>query len=260
MNVLITGASSGIGEAVALASAERGDRLFLCGRDRSRLDAVAEACRARGATVRADVVDVADELAMREWMESCDSDAPLGRVFANAGIATFVEDEENVRRTFATNVGGVLNTVLPAIDVFTHPGDAARSPRQIVITASIAGYGPLRACPAYSATKACVKTWGLSLRARLRRSGIGVSVVCPGFVRSRLTARNKCPMPFLMDADRAARIIIRRVDRGDALIAFPWPMRLAAWAAGSMPQWINALVNMVLPDRFPEDGARRARR
>ena len=251
MNVLITGASSGIGEALARASAARGDRLFLCGRDVARLAAVADACRKLGATVRADAVDVTNERAMREWIGSCDAEAPIGRVFANAGMATGFEDEANVRRTFATNVGGVLNTVLPAIEAFRRHGGAEDAPRQILITASIAGYGPLRACPSYSATKACVKTWGLSLRAMLKSERICVSVICPGFVRSRITDRNTCPMPFLMDADKAARIIMRRADRGAAIIAFPWPMRLAAWAAGALPQWVNALLNAVLPDKFP---------
>ncbi len=250
MNVLITGASSGIGEALARASAARGDSLFLCGRDRGRLDAVAEACRALGAKVRADVVDVADARATAEWIASCDAESPVGRVFANAGIGTGIEDEENVRRTFATNVGGVVNTVLPAIEAFRRHEGAADAPRQILVTASIAGYGPLKACPAYSATKACVKTWGLSLRGMLRREGIRVSVICPGFVRSRITDRNTCPMPFFMEADRAAKVILRRADRNVGLIAFPWPMRLAAWFAGILPNWMNDLLNRTLPGKF----------
>ena len=250
MNVLITGASSGIGEALALASASRGDRLFLCGRNTARLDAVADACRRLGSAVRADALDVADERATREWIESCDADAPVGRVFANAGVGTGIEDEANVRQTFATNVGGVVNTVMPAIDILRRHGKAENMPRQILITSSIAGYVPLRACPSYSATKACVKTWGLSLRAMLKPEGICVSVLCPGFVRSRITDRNTCPMPFFMEADKAAGIILRRADRGAALIAFPWPLRLAAWMAGAMPQWANALLNTILPDKF----------
>lgn len=75
MNTLITGASSGIGEALALASARRGDRLFICGRDKERLSKVAERCRMLGASVRADVLDVADETATRNWIESCNAEA-----------------------------------------------------------------------------------------------------------------------------------------------------------------------------------------
>ncbi len=244
MNVLVTGASSGIGEALAIECAKRGDRLFLCGRDRARLDAVADACRAAGAVVRADTVDVADESAMRGWIRSCDAEAPLGRVFANAGVGTGVEDEANVRRTFATNIGGVVNAVLPSIEAFRRRGGG-----QIAITASIAGYGPLKSCPAYSATKACVKTWGLALRGMLRREGIKVSVVCPGFVRSRITERNTCPMPFFMEADKAARIILRRVDRDVGLVAFPWPMRLASWVLSVLPFRMNEFVNRMLPEK-----------
>jgi len=245
MNTLITGASSGIGEALALASAARGDALFLCGRNRERLEAVAERCRAGGATrVRADVVDVADETATRAWIESCDREAPLERVFANAGVSTGEETEARSRRTFAINVGGTVNTVHPAIEAMRRRGGG-----QIVLTASVAGYGPLKACPAYSATKACVKTWGLALRGQLAPEGIRVSVVCPGFVRSRITDANTCPMPFFMEADKAARIILARADRNVGLIAFPWPMRLATWWLSTLPFRLNEAINRLLPKK-----------
>lgn len=244
MNVLITGASSGIGEAVAWECAKRGDRLFICGRNRERLDAVAEKCRAI-TKVRADVIDVSDENAVREWILSCDEQSPLDVVFANAGIGTGIEDEANVRRTFAVNVGGTVNTVLPAIEIFRR-----RNRGQILITASIAGYGPLKSCPAYSATKACVKTWGLSLRGMLAHEGIKVSVICPGFVRSRITDRNTCPMPFFMEAEEAARIILDRAGRNVALIAFPWPMRLATWFLSILPFRVNEFINALLPAKI----------
>ena len=249
MNTLITGASSGIGEALALACAARGDALFLSGRDETRLNAVAEKCRAAsgGAPVVAQTVDVADRDAMASWVEECDRTAPLARVFANAGVSTGEENTANVRRTFDTNALGVVNTVLPAIEAMRRrPKDACR---QIVITASIAGYGPLKACPSYSATKACVKTWGLALRGMLAPEGIRVSVVCPGFVRSRITDANTCPMPFFMEADRAARTILRRADRNVGLIAFPWPMRLGAWALSVLPWRANELLNRLLPKK-----------
>ncbi|MBQ7234641.1 MAG: SDR family NAD(P)-dependent oxidoreductase [Kiritimatiellae bacterium] len=244
MTTLITGASSGIGAALAIESARRGGRLFICGRDKARLDAVAGKCRDLGATVRADIVDVADEAATRRWLESCDAESPIDRVFANAGVSTGEETEANVRRTFAVNVGGTVNTVLPVIELFRRRGRG-----QIVITASIAGYGPLKACPSYAATKSCLKTWGLSLRGALAREGIRVSVVCPGFVRSRITDKNTCPMPFFMEAEKAAAIILTRADRNTGLIAFPWPMRLASWGLSILPQRLNELVGRVLPKK-----------
>ena len=246
MNTAITGASSGIGKAIAEAAAKRGDRLFICGRDKVRLDLVAANCRELGATVRADVLDVSDEEATRRWLEECDADAPLDRVFANAGVSTGEETERNVRQTFAVNVGGTVNTVLPAIGIFRR--HATRG-GQIIITSSIAGYGPLKACPSYSATKICVKTWGLSLRGMLADEGIRISVVCPGFVRSRITDRNTCPMPFFMEAEKAAEIILRRSGRNIGLIAFPWPMRFASWALSILPQRLNELLGRLLPKK-----------
>jgi len=251
MTTLITGASSGIGEALAKACAARGDRLFICGRNAERLSAVAIACRQLGASVQERVLDVTDEDATRHWLRECDAASPLDRVFSNAGVSTGEENEANSRRTFAVNVGGCVNTVFPAIEIFRtrKPAGGGSVPNhpQIVITASIAGYGPLKACPAYSATKSCVKTWGLSLRGMLAPEGIRVSVVCPGFVRSRITDGNTCPMPFFMEAEKAAEIILRRVDRNVGLIAFPWPMRLATWWLSTLHWRIGELVNRLLP-------------
>ena len=247
MNTLITGASSGIGEALALASARRGDTLFLCGRDAGRLEDVVRRCRALKAPTYGTVVDVTDEAATRAWIQASDAIAPLERVFSNAGVGTGVESEPNVRATFAINVGGNLNVVLPVIEIFRRRGGGSR--RQILITASVAGYGPLKSCPAYSATKSCMKTWGLSLRGMLAGEGIDVSVICPGFVRSRITEKNTCPMPFFMEADAAAATILARADRNVGLIAFPWPMRLASWALSALPFRLNELVNLLLPEK-----------
>lgn len=247
-SILITGASSGIGAALAVACARRGARhLFLCGRNAERLEAVAAECRGLGAEVHPQVLDVMDEAAARAWVEACDAVAPLALVFANAGVGTGFESEENIRRTFATNIGGVLNVALPALARYR--ADPSRTRRQIVVTASIAGYAPLATCPSYSATKAAMKTWGLAMRRPLAREGIQMNVVCPGFVRSRITDRNTCPMPFFMEADRAAQIILSRVDRNVGLIAFPWPMRLAVWLLSLCPWRLAEIVSAVLPKK-----------
>ena len=245
MNTLITGASSGIGAALAEECARRGDTLFLCGRNSARLDAVAEKCRACGATVHAGVLDVRDEAAVRDWMEKCETIAPLERVFSNAGVSTGAETEENVRETFAVNVNGNVNVVLCAIRLFRRRKIPVH--KQILVTSSIAGYGPLSACPSYSATKSCMKTWALALRGMLAPEGIKISAICPGFVRSRITGRNTCPMPFFMEAPSAAKIILSRADRDAGLIAFPWPMRFAAWLLSVLPFRINAFFSSLLP-------------
>jgi short-subunit dehydrogenase len=247
MNTVITGASSGIGEALAVESAIRGDNLFICGRDVQRLEKVAEKCREKGAKVESEVIDVTDNIAVSRWLEKCEKILPIERVFANAGVSTGEETEENVRRTFSTNIAGVVNTVLPAIEIFRRGG--ARKRKQIIITSSIAGYGPIKACPSYSATKSCVKTWGIALRGMLRPEGIDVNVICPGFIRSRITDKNTCPMPFFMEADKAARIILRRADRNKGIIAFPWPMRFGTWFLSTLPLCINEFINRLLPKK-----------
>lgn len=258
--VLITGASSGIGEALAIECAKRGVRnIFFCGRDADRVSDVVRRCEIAAGdsgsekrlTVRGEVLDVTDESAVRKWLEECNAIAPLEVVFSNAGIGTGIENEENVRRTFATNVGGSLNVVLPVIDIFRRNAAAgiASARRQIVLTASIAGYAPLSTCPAYAATKAAMKSWGLSLRGMLKREGIWVNVICPGFVRSRITDRNTCPMPFFMEADRAAKVILDRVDRNVGLIAFPWPMRFGVWLMSALPWRVSEFISGILPEK-----------
>ncbi len=246
MNTLITGASSGVGEAIAVECAKRGDNLFLCGRDAGRLENARRRCVEAGAgEVFAETIDVTDEEAVRGWLERCDAKFPLERIFSNAGVGTGIEDEKNVRTTWATNVNGNLNVVLPAIEIFRRR--SAPSHRQILVTASIAGYGPLASCPAYSGTKAAMKTWALALRGMLKKEGIKVSAICPGFIRSRITDRNTCPMPFFMEADKAAKIIVDRAERDIALIAFPWPMRLATWFLSILPFRLNEFINSLLP-------------
>jgi short-subunit dehydrogenase len=113
----------------------------------------------------------------------------------------------------------------------------------IAITSSIAGFRGMPGAPAYSASKAAVKAYGEALRGWLAADGVRVSVICPGYVESRMTAGNAFPMPFLMSAERAARIIKRGIEHNRARIVFPWPTATAAWLLGFLPPaWTDPLL------------------
>ena len=101
--------------------------------------------------------------------------------------------------------------------------------------------------PAYCASKAAVRVWGESLRADLARDGLGVSVICPGFVKSRMTAVNDFPMPLLLEAEEAARRIRRGLARDRARIAFPWPLYAAVWALAALPAGLTDRLLARLP-------------
>jgi len=246
-SVLITGASSGIGAALAEAYAQPGVRLFLSGRDAARLDEVRARCAAAEVEVR--VLDVADAKAMAQWIAEADSTAPLDLVIANAGIsggtAGAGEGEDQVRRIFAVNLDGVLNTLWPVI-----PAMRARKSGQLAIVSSVAGFRGMPGAPAYSASKAAVLAYGDALRGELHADGIRVSVVCPGYVVSRMTDANDFPMPFFMTAEKAAGIIKAGLSAGRARIAFPWPMRLIMTSFALLP----ACLRVWLFSRLPKKG------
>ena len=241
-SILITGASSGIGEALATAYAGPGVRLFLGGRDNDRLAAVAEACRGQGAEADIGRIDVRDAAAMRQWVLKADEQRALDLVIANAGISIGFDDARPIgdvlSQLFETNVAGVFNTVHPALERMR-----PRRRGQLAIMSSLAGFRGLPGAAAYSASKAALRSYGEGLRGYLHGESIGVSVICPGFVQSRMTAVNRYPMPLLMDAPRAARIIQRGLARNQGRIAFPAPMYAMAWLLMSLPAaWTDALV------------------
>ncbi len=263
-SIAITGASSGIGRALAEVYAGAGVALALAGRNEERLAAAARACRSRGAAVATTRVDVRDGEAVAAWLAGAHAARPLDLVIANAGISAGTggggEGAEQTRRIFAVNVDGVLNTVLPAIDLMAAetPRDGVRG--QIAVISSLAAFRGFPGAPAYCASKAAVRVYGEALRGALAADGIEVSVVCPGFVKSGMTAANDFPMPFLMEAATAARIIRRGLERNRGRIAFPLPLYLAVRLIGALPvgladRWLARLPKKA---REPRPGDRRA--
>lgn len=244
-NVLITGASSGIGEAIAIHYASNGAKnLFLCGRNAKRLEAVAQNCRQYQTIVHTKILDITERAATADWIKECEQIAPLNLVFANAGVATLKETAENIYNTFNINLYGALNTALPAIEIFKKRKDTNKT---IALVSSIAGYHGLMTCPSYSASKAAVKAWGEAQRLALKKFNIKVSVICPGFVRSGITDKNNCPMPFFMEAPEAAQIIADRLAKDIGLIAFPWPMRFVSWLGAMLPARVSEFIYSKLP-------------
>jgi len=247
-SILITGASSGLGAALARAYAAAGVRLAVTGRDAARLEAVAVACRARGAEVHGETIDVCDSARLAAWIGARDAAAPFDLVIANAGVSAGTggggEGDEQTRRIFAVNVDGVVNTVMPVLPAMRH-----RQHGQIAIVSSLAAFRGFPGAPAYCASKAAVRVWGEALRGHLAGDGIGVSVICPGYVRTPMTAVNRFPMPFLIDSDAAARRIVRGLAGNRARIAFPWPMYAVVRLLAALPPALTDPLLRTLPEK-----------
>jgi short-subunit dehydrogenase len=241
--IVITGASSGIGRALALACAQAGARLGLLGRDSKRLDRVAADCRAAGAKVDTALIDVRARSEMAAWLETFDNASPVDLLIANAGVMEGtppggdIEPAEPSYELMQTNVLGMLNTVQPLL-----PRMMARRRGQIAIISSLAGLIPLRDAPSYCASKSAVLAYGLSLRDMLRAHGIGVSVICPGYVTTPMSQREIADKPFEMPPERAADIVLRGLKRDKAVIAFPFWLALATRIGGLLPDWLRERV------------------
>lgn len=233
-SIVITGASSGIGESLALAYAAPGISLALSGRDEARLAGVADRCRGAGAAVIAERVDAADRDAMAKWLGRINAATPVDLMIANAGIAARAPEGRDVpeltKLTLEVNLHGVLNSIQPLIEPMI-----ARRRGQLVIMSSLAAFRGFAGAAAYCASKAAVRVWGEGIRNELAAYDVAVNIVCPGFVVSRITAENKFRMPFLMEGGPAAAIIKRGLERNKSRISFPRPMAAALWLLAALP-------------------------
>lgn len=224
---VITGASSGLGAALAQAYAGPQTALGLVARNREKLDTIAGACRAAGALVETAAIDVTDQSALADWLTEFDRAHPVELLIANAGTSAGPapgepgEPADKTLLQLSTNLLGVVHTVAPLL-----PAMSARRRGRIAIIASIAGLRGLADSPGYCASKAGARAYGEALRARLAPHGVGVTVVCPGFFSSPMTDRWQGPTPFQLSGERAARRIKRGIDAGRRRVTFPWPLVL----------------------------------
>jgi hypothetical protein len=236
LRVIITGASSGIGFALARHYAQRGAALGLIARRKTALEQLAAQL---SAPVQVYPVDVRDAPALQAAV--ADFLARHGCpdiVIANAGVSTgtlteFAEDLAAFQDVLDINAVGMVKTFQPFVAAMRAAGHGA-----LVGIASVAGYRGLPGAAAYSASKAAVISYLESLRVELRGSGVKVITICPGYIATAMTGQNPYPMPFLLSADAAARKIAGIIDRGKTFAVIPWQMAIVARVLRVLPNWL----------------------
>jgi short-subunit dehydrogenase len=228
-NVWVVGASSGIGAALATELVERGARVAISARRKDQLDAVA------AGTMTVVPVDVTDRDALdAAATQVVDALGEIDMVVYNAGYWEQMDaaawDRDLFARHVEVNLLGLNNCVGAVLPEMVRAGRG-----QLVSVASVAGYRGLAGAEAYGATKAAQINMLEALRTSAAAHGISVTTVCPGFVRTDLTAKNTFPMPFMIDADAAARSICNGLERGQMEIVFPLPMAVLMKIARLLP-------------------------
>jgi short-subunit dehydrogenase len=236
--IVVTGASSGIGAALARALAGSGRKLVLIARNPERLDAVAEACRARGAECVTASIDVRDSERLLAFLGEVNNNADVDLLIVSAGILdgrhvdTTVETRTAARQVVEVNLLSAIDTIHAIL-----PGMRRRRRGAIALVGSLASLNPLPDAPAYSASKAGLMSYGLALREAVEAEGIRVVVACPGFVSTGMSSIHRGPRPGEISAEEAATHILRGLQKNRPLIGFSvvpfWFSRLALL----LPEW-----------------------
>lgn len=238
----IIGASSGIGAEVAKEMARRGAHVAITARRRERLEEVAAGAMTIVPADASDATAIAAAAAAASTaLGGLDTVVWCAAYWRQTDAAAWNTDE--FARHVQTNLLG-LNAVLGAV----LPGMVERGRGHIVGITSVAGFRGFPGGEAYGSTKAAQISLLESLRASLRHRGVRVTTVAPGFVRTEMTAVNTFPMPFIIDADQAGRIIVRGLRKGRVEIVFPLRMAIAMKLARLLPvRWWAALMGRERP-------------
>jgi short-subunit dehydrogenase len=253
----ITGASSGLGRAVARRLAAGGTRVVLAARRRDELEELGAAITADGGRAEVCELDVADTGAARESVARWDRDSGgLDLVLANAGIGNpepVAQTEWSaIERVVQVNTLGALAVLHAALGPM-----AARGSGTLSAVSSLAGRRGLPASAAYSASKAALSIFLEALRIELSASSVRVVDIRPGFVDTPMTRKNNFRMPFMLDVEDAAARAIRGLERGEAVVSFPWQASAAMGFAAHMPAALWRGVAAHLPVTSGSDSGKR---
>ena len=237
--VFLTGASSGIGEALAVALAKKGAILGLVARREELLNELAVKCEAVGGTARVFSCDVVDSSALHAAAERFrDEFGHIHIMIANAGIGgnnkeTRDYDPEAVKNLIDVNLLGAVNAIHAVV-----PAMLERGSGHLIGISSLAGFRGLPKSAAYSASKAGMTAFFESVRLDVAAKGVDVTIIQPGFIRTPLTAARANTMPFLMELDDAIPHFIKAIEKKKQFAAFPWQLATIVRAGKFMPSWI----------------------
>jgi len=256
LRVFITGASSGIGAALAREYAAGGAMLGLLGRRQEALDALL-ATLPHPERHRAYAVDVNDHAALAQAAASFIAvNQGADVVIASAGIShgTLTERPEDLplfESVFATNVTATIATFAPFIAAMK----SGSGPRRLVAIGSVAGVRGMKGAGAYCASKAAVHSYCESLRLEMKPYGIRVVTIAPGYIATPMTSHNRFPMPFLMPAARFAAQAVRTIEGGASFRVIPWQMGMVARLLRVLPNAVFDLLFARAPQKARKEAA-----
>lgn len=242
-NVFLTGASSGIGEALAEAIAARGGNLALIARRSDVLEKLAQKCSAMGIKAKVFAVDVRDADALIEAADNFRKEVgPVDILIANAGIGgndreTRDLDPQAVKKVIDINLIGAVNAVSAVL-----PQMLEKKSGQIIAVSSLAGTRGLPGSAAYSASKAGMNNFFESVRLDLSGRNIAVTIIKPGFIKTPLTSGRANKMPFLMELNDAIPKFLRAVESRKKVASFPWQLAAVVRFAGFLPSGIYDMI------------------
>ena len=237
--VFLTGASSGIGEALALEMAKRGAILGLLARRESLLRDLSAKCERLGTAARAFPCDITDEYSVNDAAQTLRNEfGKIDVLVANAGIGGgggHAKDlkPQDFRRVIDTNLVGSVNAVSAVL-----PQMLDRNDGQIVAISSLAGFRGLPKSAAYCASKAGMTAYFESVRLDVQRKGVSVTIIQPGFIKTPLTSGRKNKMPFLMELEDSVPLFLKAIEKKKKFAAFPWQLATFVRAGRMFPAWL----------------------
>jgi short-subunit dehydrogenase len=237
--IFLTGASSGIGEGLALALAKKGTVLGLVARRETMLRELAEKCEKAGGVARALPADVTDPSAVAEaFQQFIHEFSTIDILIANAGVggndkSTRTYDPASVKKVIDINLMGAVNAVHAVLPKMLEQGHG-----HLVAISSLAGFRGLPKSAAYSASKAGMTTFFESVRLDVKDKGIAVTIIQPGFIKTPLTAGRTHRMPYLMELDDAIPKFLNAIEKRKKFAAFPWQLATIVRAGKFMPAWM----------------------